>query len=186
MRVPRRRDAPLLAGEHGVEIGGAPGAASGTFWIDWGAEARLVDPSTALLEEVSSRPSNVPAKTEGDWVHLGAGSTTRSYAMRDPVRPDGVRWSVQARHDGVLFLVTVHPAHLPCLSGVSWLSLAETGEFVACGASPAATAFIAPQEPPPGDPVLPDPAVTGTYLECGLPLDLQGLPFTLARKLVRW
>ena len=59
-------------------------------------------------------------------------------------------------------------------------------EFVACGASSAATAFIAPREPPPGDPVLPDPALAGTYLECGPPLDLQGLPFTPARKLVRW
>ena len=180
------RVALVSHGKDGVEIGGAPGAASGTFWIDWGAEARPVDPSAALLEEVSSRLSNVPARTEGDWLHLDSESGTRSYAMRDPIRPDGVRWTVQARHDGVLFLVTVHPAHLLCLSGVSWLSLAETGDFVACGASSAATAFIAPQASPQGDLVLPDPAVTGTYLECGPLLDLQGLPFTPARKLVRW
>ena len=172
-------------GERGIEIGGAPGAASDVYWIEWGTEAQLADPSAELLEEAGSRPSTVAVRTEGDWVHLGSGSDMRSYAMRDPVRPDGERWRVQARHDGELFLMTVHPAHLPCYSGVSWLSLAETGDVVVCGANTAATVFVSPPGEPLGDLLLPDPAATGTYLSCAPELDLQGrLPFTRTRELV--
>ena len=171
--------------ERGIEIGGAAGAASDAYWIEWGTGAQLVEPSAELLEEASSRPSNVAVRIEGDWIHLGSGSEARSYAMRDPVRPDGARWSVQARHDGDLFLMTVHPAHLPCYSGVSWLSLTETGDFVLCGANTAATVFVAPPGEPLGDLVLPDPATTGTYLSCAPELDLQTrLPFTRTRELV--
>ena len=172
-------------GERGIEIGGAAGAASDAYWIEWGAEAQIADPSAELLEEARSRPSTVAVRTEGDWVHLGSGSDMPSYAMRDPVRPDGERWSVQARHDGELFVMTVHPAHLPCYSGVSWLSLAETGDVVVCGANTAATVFVSPPGEPLGDLLLPDPAATGTYLSCAPELDLQvRLPFTRARELV--
>ena len=172
-------------GEYGIEIGGAPGAASDAYWIEWGTEAQLANPSAELLEEARSRPSTVAVRTDGDWVHLGTGSGMRSYAMRDPVRPDGERWRVQARHDGELFLVTVHPAHLPCYSGVSWLSLAETGDVVVCGANTAATVFVSPPGEPLGDLLLPDPAATGTYLSCAPELDLQvRLPFTRTRELV--
>ena len=172
-------------GEHGIEIGGAPGAASDVYWIEWGTEAQLANPSAELLEEAGSRPSTVAVRTEGDWVHLGSGSGMRSYAMRDPARPDGERWRVQARHDGELFLMTVHPAHLPCYSGVSWLSLADTGDSVVCGANTAATVFVLPPGEPLGDLLLPDPAVTGTYLSCAPELDLQvRLPFTRTRELV--
>lgn len=87
-------------------------------------------------------------------MQVGPGEDMRSYAMRDLVRSDGVRWSVQARHDGELCLLTVHPAHLPCYSGVTWLSLADTGELVACGSNTGttssntgATVFVAPRPP---------------------------------------
>ena len=168
----------VVHGEHGIEIGGAPGAASATYWIPWGDEARESDaPSPELLTSAGTGPSNVPVTVEGDWVHVGAGLDRGSYAMRDPARPDGVRWNARARHEGAVFLLTVHPAHLPCYSGVTWLSLADTGEFVACGANTAATAFVAPA-PPEGDLVLPDPEETGTYLSCAPVLNLARLPFT--------
>ena len=178
--------AMVVHGEHGVEVGGAAGTASGTYWVPWGGVAQQTDaPSGELLEAARSHPSSVAVQTVGDWVHVGVAAGLRSYAMRSPARPDGQRWAVQARHDGELFLLTVHPAHLPCYSGVSWLSLADTGEFVACGANTAATAYVAPLEEPTGELALPDPAVTGTYLSCAPQLDLQLLPFTRARELVK-
>ena len=139
---------------------------------------------SVALAEARSRSSNVAVATEGDWVRVGLGHKQRSYAMRDPSRTDGVRWDVQARHDGELFLLTVHPAHLPCYSDVSWLSVADTGEAVVCGANSAATEFIAPTHAQPNELVLPDPEQMGTYLSCARQLDLQLLPFTQARELI--
>lgn len=174
----------VVHGEHGVEVGGAPAAASGAYWVDWAGDARLVVPSDVLLEAVGLRPSNVVVNTDGDLVHVGIDSQQQSYAMRDPVRSDGQRWVVEARHDGDLFLITVHPAHLPCYSGVSWLSVAESGEFVICGANTAATAYVSPSEPSAEDLVLPSPETMGTYLSCAPRLDMSKLPFTIERELV--
>ena len=174
----------VVHGERGVEIGGAPAAVNGAYWVDWGGDARPVAPSELLLESVALRPSNVAVNTEGDWVRIGLDSQKQSYAMRDPVRSDGRRWVVQARHDGDLFLMTVHPSHLPCYSGVSWLSVAESGEFVTCGANTAATAYVSPSEPTKDDLVLPSPEWMGTYLSCAPRFDISNLPFTIERELV--
>ncbi len=174
----------LVYDEHGVEVGGAPGAVSAAFRVPWGGVAReLEEPSEALLAEAASRPSNVVVGSVGDWVRLGSGDAERSYAMRDPVRPDGERWRVQARHDGELFMLTVHPAHLECYSGVTWLSLARTGEFVMCGANSAATAFVRPAKVALGELVLPDPDQMGDYLSCAAQLDLYAIPLTADRRL---
>ena len=176
----------LVHDENGVEVGGASGVASAAFRVPWGEMAHELDePSQALLAEAASRPSSVAVVSSGDWVRVGSGDAGRSYEMRAPARPDGERWNVQARHDGELFLLTVHPAHLPCYSGVSWLSVAATGEVVACGANSAATEFIAPTDPQLSELVLPDPEQMGTYLSCAPQLDLRFLPFTPARELIR-
>ena len=170
-------------GELGIEIGGITDTASSTYWIPWGDTAAKVDTaSEMLLTQIRDRSSSVEVATEGDWVHLTTGTQQQSYEIRDPMRPDGDRWTVQARHDGELFLLTVHPAHLPCYSGVTWVSLAATGEFVTCGANTAATLFVSP-EPPAGELILPDPDTMGTYLSCAPQLDLTNLPFTQDRQL---
>ena len=169
----------LVHDEHGVEVGGAPGAVSAAFRVPWGGVAQAPsEPSGALLAEAAQRPSNVAVSSVGDWVRLGSGDGRRSYAMRDPVRGDGERWRVQARHDGELFMLTVHPAHLGCYSGVTWLSLAATGEFVMCGANSAATAFVAPPGAEFGELVLPDPDEMGDYLSCAAQLDLHAIALT--------
>ena len=162
-------------GELGMEFGGAPGAVSGGFWVPWSGAAEPVErPSGALLEEVVRRSSNVAVAVSGDVVRVGEGSQARDYSMRDPVRSGGERWSVQARHDGDLFVLTVHPAHLECMSGVSWVSSAGTGELAYCGANTAATAFVAPETPEEAL-VLPDPDTVGTYLSCPASMDLRFL-----------
>lgn len=175
----------LAVDEHSVEVGGAPGATNITMRVPWGQLAREEpEPSERLLNEAASRPSNVAVVTEGDWVHVGSGGKQRSYAMRHPARASGAFWEAQARHDGELFMLTVHPAHLPCYSGVTWLSIAETGEFVMCGANSAATAFIAPPSAQLAELVLPDPNQTGDYLSCAAQLDLHHIPLTEDRQLV--
>ena len=162
-------------GELGMEFGGVPGAVSDGFWIPWGGAAETADqPSGALLAEVVQRSSNVAVAVAGDAVRVGEGPKARDYSMRDPLRGGDERWIVKARHDGDLFVLTVHPAHLECMSGVSWVSLASTGELAYCGANTAATAFVAP-EPPSGALVLPDPDTVGTYLSCPAPMDLRYL-----------
>ena len=120
------------------------------------------------------RPSNVAVNAAGDLVHLGEGPGARVYPMRQAVRSDGERWKVQARHGGELFVMTVHPAHLDCMSGVSWLSWADTGDLAFCGANTAATAFVAPYAPD-GDLVLPAPDAVGTYASCPVRMDLAHL-----------
>ena len=168
------RVALVVHGEHGVEVGGAPGDVSATYRVRWGGVAEPADgPSEELLEAVALRPSNVSVGTEGDRVFVGEGPQSRVYEMRHPLRGDGERWRVQARNDGELFVLTVHPAHLKCYSGVTWLSLARTGELVACGANTAATAFVDRQGPE-AELVLPEPDHVGTYLSCAPPLELTG------------
>ena len=174
----------LVHDERGVEVGGAPGAVNTAFRVPWGGTAQqLAEPSGALLAEAASRPSSVAVGSVGDWVRLGSGDAGRSYAMRDPVRPGGERWRVQARHDGELFMLTVHPAHLGCYSGVTWLSLAATGEFVMCGANSAATAFVRPAKVALGELVLPDPDEMGDYLSCAAQLDLYAIELAADRRL---
>lgn len=164
----------VLHGEHGVELGGSASAASSAFWVDWGGDAgRAVEASDALLEAVDRGRSNVAVRTRGDTISIGEGSQAHSYVMRKPARSEGEWWSVQARLEGELFSLIVHPAHLPCLSGVAWLSRADTGELLACGASTMAVVF-APHEPSEGDGealALPDPEAVGSYLSCPAPLD---------------
>lgn len=168
------RVALVVHGEHGVEVGGPPGDVSAAYWVRWGDVAQPADaPSEELLDTVARRPSNVAVGTAGDRLLVGLGSHERVYEMRQPLRGSGERWRVQARHDGELFVMTVHPAHLECFPGVTWLSLAASGELVACGANTAATAFVDPQEPA-VDLVLPDPRDVGTYLSCAPPLELTG------------
>lgn len=169
----------LVYDEHGVEVGGAPGAASAAFRVPWGGAAReLSVPSQALVADATQRHSNVAVSSVGDWVRLGSGEGARSYAMRDPARVGGEHWRARARHDGELLMLTVHPAHLPCYSGVTWLSVAETGEFVMCGANSAATVFVTLDGAEPGELALPDPEQTGDYLTCAPQLDLEQIPLT--------
>ena len=168
------RVALVVHGEHGVEVGGAPDDVSATYRVRWGGVAEPADgPSEELLEAVALRPSNVSVGTEGDRVFVGEGPQSRVYEMRHPLRSDGERWRVQARNDGELFVLTVHPAHLKCFSGVTWLSLAGTGELIACGANTAATAFVDRRESA-AELVLPEPDHVGTYLSCAPPLELTG------------
>lgn len=174
----------LVYDEGGVEVGGASGVASAVFRVPWGGVAHeLEEPSQRLRVETAARPSNVAVASAGDWVWLGSASEQRSYAMRDPARHDGARWRVQARHDGELFMLTVHPAHLPCYSGVTWLSLAGTGGFVMCGSNSAATAFVRPEGVGLEGLVLPDPDQVGDYLSCAAQLDLEEIPLTADRTL---
>jgi len=176
----------LVHDERGVVVGGPPGAANATFMVPWGGLAEeATTPSATLSQAGRAGASNVAVVSEGDWVRLGSGREQRSYAMRDPARTSGSRWDVRARHDGELFLLTVHPAHLPCYSGVTWLSLAATGEPVACGANSAATAFVSPPGSSPGGLVLPEPEQMDSYLSCGPQLDLTHLPFTQQRELIK-
>lgn len=184
LRVECLGQVALVHDEHGVEVGGGPGAASAAFRVPWGGAARELDrPSEELLAEAEMRSSSVAVGSVGDWVRLGSGDGGRSYAMRDPARPGGERWRVQARHDGELFMLTVHPAHLRCYSGVTWLSLADTGEFVMCGANSAATAFVSPAGAELGELVLPDPGQMGVYLSCAAQFDLYNIPLTADRRL---
>ena len=181
------RVALVVHAERGIEVGGAPGAVNAAFFVPWGGTARRAEePSEQLLAAGAARggPSNVAVSTRGDLVQLGEGPDARSYAMRDPLRAEGSRWDVQARHDGELFLLTVHPAHLDCYSGITWLSLAATGDSVACGANTAATVFLSPSQHPAGELVLPDPTEIGTYLSCAPRLDLGKLPLTPQRQLL--
>lgn len=176
----------VVHAERGIEVGGAPGAVNAAYFVPWGSTAQRIDePSEELLAASTSRGglSNVAVTTQGDLVHVGEGSNGQSYALRQPQRSDGKRWHAQARHDGEIFTLTVHPAHLECYSGVTWLSLAATGHRVACGANTAATAFVAPRQRPTGDLLLPKPTEMGTYLSCAPPLDLGNLPLSPQRQI---
>lgn len=160
-------------GERGIEVGGAPGAASGSYLVRWGMRAQRLDtPSEALLGEIDRRPSSVTVSSVGDVVSLAAGEQRMSYAMRDPARMNGDWWRVQARHDGDLLVLSVHPANHECFSGVTWLVDAAAGETVACGANTWATRFVAPDDHSSGELVLPSAEEMGTYLGCGARLEL--------------
>ncbi len=171
-------------GAKGLEVGEAAGSVPGSFLVRWGESAqRLAVPSQELLAEFETRPSTVAASSVGDAVRLASGAQQVTYSMRDPARPDGDLWSVQARRDGPLFVLTVHPANHECFSGVTWLSVAETGEVAACGANTWATKFVGPADRLTGELVLPGPDDVGTYLGCASRLELTDLPFTEDRRL---
>ncbi len=157
----------ISLGEDGIEVGGAPDVTNWTFRVRWGEyyDPVVVEPSDSLLESVQQRPSNIEVTTEGDLLRVDTGTYAQYYEMRDPLREYGDRWNAQARHNGEIFMLSVHPAHLPCFSGVTWLSLADTGELLTCGANSAATVFIDP-EATLNKLVLPQPEDIGTYLAC--------------------
>ena len=167
----------VARGERGIEVGGAPGAVSGSFLVRWGESAqRLEEPSDALLAEIDARPSTLKAGAIGDEVWLEADGQRTSYAMRRPPRAAGEWWRVQARHDGGLLVMSVHPANHECFSGVTWLADAATGEVVACGANTWATRFVGPYGIAARELVLPAPGEVGSYLACGARLDLTHIP----------
>ncbi|WP_419853866.1 hypothetical protein [Candidatus Poriferisodalis sp.] len=164
-------------GERGIEVGGAPDATSGSYLVRWGMPAQRLDtPSEALLGEIDRRPSSVTVSSVGDVVSLAAGEQYASYAMREPARMSGDWWRVQARHDGDLLVLSVHPANHECFSGVTWLVDGATGKTVACGANTWATRFVAPDDHLSGELVLPSAEEMGTYLGCGARLELTQVP----------
>ncbi len=164
-----------VRGMDGIEIGemSEPGGGA-SFFVPWGGEAqRLEVPSPPLAAEVRERPSNVEFSAEGDVVTLHSGGSSASYAMRTPPRPEGDWWRVQVRHDGPLLILTVHPAHLECYSGVTWVSVADTGRVLGCGANTAAFRWLPAELSPSGRLRLPDPAEMGDVLDCAARLTLK-------------
>ena len=101
--------------------------------------------------------------------------------MRMPPRAAGDWWRAQVRHDGEMLVMTVQPAHLPCLNGVTWVSDAATGLVLACGANTSATRLVAPPGRPAGSLVLPDPQIVGGVLDCAARLDLPYLAHQYAQ-----
>ena len=167
----------VVHGTDGIEIGVTDGTNPITYWIGWHDTARATArPTRQLTGEAETRASNIDTRTEGDLLHLAAGEQSQTYNLREPVRPDGERWIAQVRHDGDVLIVTVHPAHLPCLSGVTWLTDARTGEVLGCGTSTHAVRFVSPTPTSHDELVLPDPAAFGTYLSCAPPLSFKSLP----------
>ena len=169
--------AVVVHGAEGIEIGVADGTNPSTYWIGWGDTAHKTEqPTEQLISEVATRASNIDARTEGDLLHLAVGEQTQTYILREPVRPDGERWIAQARHDGDVLIITVHPAHLSCFSGVTWLSDARTGELFGCGTSTHVVRFISPIPASHDELVLPDSDAFSTYLACAPPLSFRLVP----------
>ncbi len=163
-------------GAEGVEVGAPPWSANASFLVPWGgAPKRREAPSQQLLESIALRPSNVTATAIGDILHVGEGDGRVSYVLRTPARADGELWEVQARHDGEVFVMTVHPARHDCFSGVTWLSVAETGELLACGADTAATKYVNSEGANTGRLELPAADDLPEYLECAYPLSHHSL-----------
>ena len=163
-------------GADGVEVGGSPGSVNASFLVPWGGAPRRLDvPSQELLEEIALRPSNVTAAVVGDFLHVGEGDSQVRYLLREPARPDGEWWEVQARNDGDVFVMTVHPARHECFSGVTWLSVAASGELLACGADTAATKYVSSEGSAAGRLELPAADELPQYLECAFPLSHHSL-----------
>ena len=161
----------ISRGPDGIELGGPAGSVSASFLVPWGGAPRQLDaPSDELLAEIQSRPSNVDAEVTGDIVSISHGGASVRFALRDPARSEGNWWDIQARHDGDVFVVTVHPANHPCFSGVTWLSAAATGEILACGTDTAATQFIASDTQATRPLVLPKAEEYPVVLSCPYPL----------------
>lgn len=163
----------ISRGPGGIEFGGPAESVSTSYLVPWGdAPERLDAPSEELLAEIRSRPSNVDAEVTGDVVSISHDDASVRFALRGQARIEGDWWNIQARHDGDVFVVTVHPANHPCLSGVTWLSAAATGEMLACGTDTAATKFIAPDTESAGPLVLPAADEYPGVLSCPYSLGL--------------
>lgn len=166
----------ISRGADGVEVGGPPRSVNASFLVPWsGTPQKLAMPSQKLLEEIALRPSNVTATAVGDFLDVGAGDGQVRYALREPARADGEWWEVQARHDGEVFVMTVHPAHHECFSGVTWLSVAASGELLACGADTAATKYVNSEGGHRERLELPVADELPQYLECAYPLSHHSL-----------
>lgn len=162
----------------GLEVGGPAGSVSPTYFVPWGGVPELFDaPSGELLAEIGSRPSNVDADVSGDIVSISHRDASVRFALREPARSEGDWWNIQARHDGDVFVVTVHPSNHPCFSGVTWMSAAASGEMLACGTNTAATKFIASDTEATGPLVLPHADDYQTVLSCPYPLSHQTLRY---------
>lgn len=174
LSIPCVGDIGLISrGPDGIEFGGPAESVSTSYLVPWGgAPERLDAPSEELLAEIRSRPSNVDAEVTGDIVSIHYADASVRFALRGQARNEGDWWNIQARHDGDVFVVTVHPANHPCFSGVTWLSAAATGEMLACGTDTAATRFIAPDNQTAGPLVLPAADEYPGVLSCPYPLDL--------------
>lgn len=168
-------------GPEGIEIGEitADGKTGDAFYhVPWGGTAQhQQQPTDELIREAADRPSNMDVVIYGNQLTLSDGELQQVIDLR----PDGHKtpWTAQARHDGELLIVTVHPAHLPCYSGVSWISLAKTGQMLSCGANTWATRWIQPAGDLSNNLVLPDLALADDYLMCARRLDLETLPVSV-------
>ena len=159
--------------DEGIEVGGRPDASDGSFFLPWGGKPMwLAQPSEMLIDEARHRASNIEFANSGDLLVLESGAQQESYEVRSPPWPRSPGWTVRARHDGPLLLVTVQPAHLECFSGVSWLSEVATGSVLACGGNTMATAYVPGSSAQAVEPMLPRPSGFDDYIECGLRLDL--------------
>lgn len=159
--------------DRGIEVGGASGVSEGSFFLPWGAEpVWRAYPSETLIEEARSRMSNIKYENVGDLLFLESNVQRSSYEIRSPPWPQSRGWTVRARHDGPLVLVTAQPAHLECFSGVSWLSEAQTGRVLACGGNTFATTYVSVSIQQAGRFRLPISGEFENYIECGLRLDL--------------
>ena len=173
MRVECAGKTGLVAdGPDGLVVGGLPGAVSASYRVPWGGTAVALDaPPEALLDEIQHRPSNIETETAGDHVRLEGAEQAVRFALREPARSDGAWWNAQARHDGDVAVVFVHPARHECLSGITWLIAAHSGEVLACGADTAATRWVSSGPKPDAQLVLPTAASFPGYLSCAFPLD---------------
>lgn len=162
----------VVDGDDGLLVGGLLGAVSGSYRVPWGGTAVPLDaPPEMLLDEVQQRPSNVAVETAGDHARLGDAEHAVRFALREPARSDGTWWDAQARHDGDVAVVFVHPARHECFSGITWLIAAHSGDLLACGADTAATKWVSFDLAPETDLVLPEAGSLPDYLSCSFPLD---------------
>lgn len=162
----------VVDGPDGIVVGGLPGAVSTSYRVPWGGTAVALDaPPEVLLDEIQHRPSSIETETVGDGVRLGAAEQAVRFALREPARSDGAWWNAQARHDGDVAVVFVHPARHECFSGITWLIAAHSGEILACGADTAATRWVSSDPGPATQLVLPPADSFPGYLSCAFPLD---------------
>ena len=159
--------------QQGIEVGGLPSVSEGSFFLPWGAEpVWRAHPSEALIDEARGRTSNIEYDNFGDSLFLESDAQRSSYEIRSPPWSQSPGWTVRARHDGPLVLVTAQPAHLECFSGVSWLSEATTGRILACGGNTLATTYVSGVTQQVYQLRLPISREFEDYIECGLRLDL--------------
>ena len=127
--------------------------------------------SSPLLDEIQRRPSNVMVDTTGDYVTLGEAEHAVRFALREPARAEGEWWNAQARHDGDVAVVFVHPARHECFSGITWLIAAYSGEILACGADTAASRWVSSDAEFDTPLAMPEADSFPGHLSCAFPLD---------------